>query len=63
MWWAEQADREAEREKQKKLREKYARQLINRQLKDYWSVLVGASVPCAETLLDRAVQMHYLDAA
>ncbi len=63
MWWVEQAEKDAERERQKKVREKRAHQLIDRQLKDYWSVLVGASVPCAETLLDRAVQMHYLDAA
>ncbi len=63
MWWVEQAEREAERERQKKLREKRARQMIDCQLKDYCTALVGESVPCAETLLDRAVQMHYLDAA
>ncbi len=62
-WWAEQAEREAERERQKKLREKCARQLVDRQLKEYCSVLVGASVPCAETLSDRAVQMQHLNAA
>ncbi len=62
-WWAEQAERDAELEKNKKYRAKRARQIADRQLKDYCSVLVGASVPCAEILLDRAVQMDDLKAA
>ncbi len=63
MWWVEQAQRDAERERQNTVRAKRARQLVDRQLKEYCSVLVGASVPCAEPLLDRAVQMHDLRAA
>ncbi len=63
MWWADQAERDAERERNKKYREKRARQVIDRQLKDYCTRLVGESVPCAETLLDRAAQKHELDAA
>ncbi len=58
MWWVEEAEQDLERERQKKLREKRARQLINRQLKDYCDQLAGASVPNAEALLDRAVQTH-----
>ncbi len=63
MWWVEQAEREAERERQKKFREKCARQIMIPSSKGYCSVLFGAFVPCAETLLDRAVQTHDLDAA
>ncbi len=63
MWWVEQAEKDAERERNKRYREKRTREIIDRQLKDYCTALVGESVPCAEILLDRAVQMHYLDAA
>ncbi len=56
MWWVEQAERGAERERQKKLRQKRARRIVDRQLKDYCTALVGESVPCAETLLDRATE-------
>ncbi len=41
----------------------WARQIVDLQLKDYCTTLVGESVSCAETLLDRAVQMHELKAA
>ncbi len=54
MWWVE-AERDAERKRQKKLRQKCARRIIDRQLKDYCTAL-GESVPCAETLLDRAAE-------
>ncbi len=63
MWWVEQAEREAERKRNRRSREKRARQIIDRQLYDYCTALVGESVSCAETLLDRAVQMHDLKAA
>ncbi len=63
VWWVEQAERDAEREQQKKVRAKRARLIIDRQLKEYCTALVGESVPCAETLLDRAVQMQNLKAA
>ncbi len=63
MWWVEQAEREAERERNRRYREKRARQLVDRQLKNYCTTLVGESVPCAESLLDRAVQMRDLKAA
>ncbi len=56
MWWVEQAERGTERERQKKLREKCARRAVDRRLKDYCTALVGESVPCAETLLDRAAE-------
>ncbi len=56
MWWVEQAERDTERERQKKLRQKCARRIVARQLKDYCTALVGESVPCAETLLDRAAE-------
>jgi hypothetical protein len=63
MWWVEQAERETEQERQKKLRAMYARRIADRRLKDYCTALVGDSVPCAETLLDRAVRMHDLKVA
>ncbi len=63
MWWVEQAERDAERERNKRYRAKRARQIIDRQLKDYCTTLVGESVPCAEILLDRAMQMQHLRAA
>jgi hypothetical protein len=63
MWWVEQAERDAERELQRKARAKRARQIIDRQLNDYCAALAGESVPRAEILLDRAVQMHDLRAA
>ncbi len=63
MWWVEQAEKDAERERQKKLRAKCARQIIDRQLKDYCITLAGASVSRAEALLDRAMQTQHLDAA
>ncbi len=56
MWWVEKAERDAERERQKKLREKCARRIVDRRLKDYCTALVGESVPCAETLLDRVAE-------
>ncbi len=58
MWWVEQAEKDAERKRNRRNREKRARQL-----KDYCTAIVGESVSCAETLLDRAVQMHDLKAA
>ncbi len=58
MWWVEEAEKDLERERQKKLSEKRARQLINRQLKEYCAQLAGASVPNAEALLNRAVQTY-----
>jgi hypothetical protein len=63
MWWVEQAETDAERERNKRYRQKCARRIVDRQLKQYCGALVGESVPCAEMLLDRAVQMHSLDAA
>ncbi len=58
MWWVEEAEKDLERGRQKKLREKRDRQLINRLLKDYCDQLAGASVLNAEALLNRAVQTH-----
>jgi DNA-binding protein Fis len=58
MWWVEQDEKDVERERKRKSREKRARQLVDRKLKDYCAQLVGASVSNAEALLNRAVQMH-----
>jgi hypothetical protein len=63
MWWVEQAEQEAERERNKKYREKRARLIVDRQLRAYCTALVGESVPRAATILDRAVRMHDLRAA
>ncbi len=63
MWSVEQAEKDAERERNKKYREKRARRIIDRQLKDYCTALVGESAPQAETLLDRALRKRDLRAA
>jgi hypothetical protein len=58
MWWVERAEKDAERERNKSYREKFARRIVDRQLKDYCTALVSESIPCAETILNRAVQMR-----
>jgi hypothetical protein len=59
----EQAERDHERERNQRYRDKRARQIADRQLKNYCTALVDESVPCAETLLDRALRTHDLKAA
>ncbi len=63
MWWVEQAEKDNERERNKRYRERCARRIVDRKLKDCCTALIGESVSCVETLLDRAVQMHNLKAA
>jgi hypothetical protein len=60
MWWVEQAERDAERVRNQRYRDKFARRIVDRQLKQYCSVLADESASCAETILIRAVQMHDL---
>jgi hypothetical protein len=58
MWWVEQAEKDAEGERQKRVRAKRAHRIVDRRLKDYCTALVSESAACAETILDRAVQMR-----
>ena len=60
MWWVEQAERDAERVRNQRYRDKFARWIVDRQLKQYCSVLADESASCAELILNRAVQMHDL---
>jgi hypothetical protein len=60
MWWVEQAELDAERERNRRHRHKCARRIVDRQLKQYCSVLADESASCAEMILNRAVQMHDL---
>jgi hypothetical protein len=63
MWWVEEAEKDLERERQKKVREKRGRQTVDRKLTDYCTALISDSIPGAETLLDRAVRVHDLQVA
>jgi hypothetical protein len=62
MWWVEQAEKDGERERNKRYREMRARRIVDRKLKEYCTALVADCVPCAETLLDRAARIHDLKA-
>jgi hypothetical protein len=56
MWWSEQAQRDAEHERNERYRANRPRRIVDRQLKRYCARLLDESVPNAEMFLNRAVQ-------
>jgi hypothetical protein len=60
MWWLEHAKQER---RNQRYRDKRARRIVDRQLKNYCTALVSDAVPCAETLLHRALRTHDLNVA